>query len=32
MSFPVHRMRRLRQNEQLRAMVRENSLSISDFI
>ena len=32
MSFPVHRMRRLRQNEQLRAMVRENSLSVGDFI
>ncbi|MDR2728266.1 MAG: porphobilinogen synthase, partial [Chitinispirillales bacterium] len=32
MSFPVHRMRRLRQNEQLRSMVRENSLSVSDFI
>jgi len=32
MSFPVHRMRRLRANPQLRALVRENALSVDDFI
>ncbi|HEX3018646.1 MAG TPA: porphobilinogen synthase [Chitinispirillaceae bacterium] len=32
MSFPVHRMRRLRKNEQIRRMVRENSLSASNLI
>jgi len=32
MSFPVHRLRRLRKSENLRRMVRENSLSINDLI
>lgn len=32
MSFPVHRMRRLRQNETIRAMVRETVLMPDDFI
>jgi porphobilinogen synthase len=30
--FPVHRLRRLRQNDKFRNLVRENSLSISDLI
>ncbi len=30
--FPVHRPRRLRRNEVIRRMVRETSLSVSDFI
>jgi porphobilinogen synthase len=30
--FPVHRPRRLRKNETIRRMVRETSLSVSDFI
>ncbi len=30
--FPVHRPRRLRRNETIRRMVRETSLSVSDFI
>ncbi|SHG89551.1 porphobilinogen synthase [Thermosyntropha lipolytica DSM 11003] len=32
MSFPVHRMRRLRQNEIIRSMVRETVLLPEDFI
>lgn len=32
MSFPVHRMRRLRKNEHIRKMVRESTLSVDDFI
>jgi len=32
MAFPRQRMRRLRQNEPLRRMVRETSLSVSDLI
>ena len=32
MAFPRHRMRRLRQNEPLRRMVRETRLSSSDLI
>jgi len=32
MSFPITRMRRLRQNETLRGMVRENRLSREDLI
>ena len=32
MGFPVVRMRRLRQNENLRRLVRETSLSIDDLI
>ncbi|HEU5457546.1 MAG TPA: porphobilinogen synthase [Terracidiphilus sp.] len=32
MTFPVQRMRRLRQSEPLRALVRETSLSSDDFI
>jgi len=32
MSFPIHRLRRLRQNDNLRRMVRENSLSVNDLI
>ena len=32
MAFPRQRMRRLRQNESLRRMVRETSLSVSDLI
>jgi porphobilinogen synthase len=32
MSFPLHRYRRLRASEQLRALVRETTLSPSDFI
>lgn len=32
MGFPVHRMRRLRKNENLRRMVRETSLSVNDLI
>lgn len=32
MAFPRHRMRRLRQNEPLRRLVRETTLSTSDFI
>lgn len=32
MGFPIHRMRRLRLNENLRRMVRETSLSVNDFI
>lgn len=30
--FPVHRPRRLRKNEVIRRMVRETTLSVSDFI
>ncbi len=30
--FPVHRPRRLRKNDVIRRMVRETSLSVSDFI
>src|SRR5262245_40827166 len=32
MAFPIQRLRRLRQQEGLRRMVRETSLSPSDFI
>jgi porphobilinogen synthase len=32
MAFPIHRMRRLRQNETLRRMVRETKLSPEDLI
>ncbi len=32
MPFPIHRLRRLRQNDALRRMVRETSLSPSDLI
>lgn len=32
MTFPRHRMRRLRQHESLRRMVRETALSSADFI
>jgi porphobilinogen synthase len=32
MGFPVQRLRRLRQNEKFRRLVRENSLSTSDLI
>lgn len=32
MSFPLHRLRRLRQSEPLRRMVRETRLSPADFI
>ena len=32
MSFPLHRYRRLRRSESLRAIVRETSLAPSDFI
>lgn len=32
MSFPSHRPRRLRRNENLRRMVRETHLSVNDFI
>ena len=32
MGFPVHRLRRLRKNENLRRMVRETTLSVDDLI
>ncbi|HBH81471.1 MAG TPA: porphobilinogen synthase, partial [Nitrospira sp.] len=32
MGFPIHRLRRLRQQEPLRRMVRETHLSPADFI
>lgn len=32
MSFPTHRPRRLRRNENLRRLVRETHLSVNDFI
>src|ERR1051326_8428498 len=32
MSFPIHRMRRLRASEPLRALVRETALAPDDFI
>ena len=32
MPFPTHRLRRLRQNENLRRLVRETHLSVNDFI
>jgi len=32
MAFPIHRMHRLRQNEQLRHLVRRNLLSLDDFV
>ena len=32
MAFPIHRPRRLRRSEALRRMVRETTLSPSDFI
>lgn len=32
MAFPIHRMRRMRSNENTRRLVRETSLSVSDLI
>ena len=32
MAFPIQRLRRLRQHESLRRMVRETALSPADFI
>jgi porphobilinogen synthase len=32
MGFPIHRLRRLRQNEQMRNLVAETRLSVNDFI
>ncbi len=32
MAFPIHRLRRLRQHESLRRMVRETALSPADFV
>ena len=32
MGFPARRLRRLRQNEAIRGLVRENNLSVSNFI
>ncbi|WP_457640039.1 porphobilinogen synthase [Persephonella sp.] len=32
MAFPVHRPRRLRKNENIRRLVRENSISVDDLI
>lgn len=32
MAFPINRMRRMRQNETIRRMVRETSLSVDDLI
>ena len=32
MAFPAQRLRRLRQNEAIRGLVRENKLSASNFI
>ncbi|MFP4163575.1 MAG: porphobilinogen synthase [Chitinispirillaceae bacterium] len=32
MGFPVHRLRRLRRNEQIRSLVREHSLKVTDLI
>lgn len=32
MSFPIQRMRRLRRNETIRSMVRENRVSVEDLI
>ncbi|MDP4209873.1 MAG: porphobilinogen synthase [Bacteroidota bacterium] len=32
MSFPITRLRRLRSTEALRSMIRETSLSVSDFV
>jgi len=32
MPFPIHRLRRLRQNEQLRAMVRQAHLDLSNLV
>ena len=32
MGFPVHRLRRLRQNNNFRELVRETNLSVKDFI
>jgi len=32
MPFPIHRLRRLRRNEQLRAMVRQTTLDLKDLI
>ncbi|MEA4926490.1 MAG: porphobilinogen synthase [Syntrophomonadaceae bacterium] len=32
MAFPINRMRRLRNNETLRSMVRETNLTVKDFI
>lgn len=32
MSFPTHRLRRLRKNENIRRMVREHSISVNDLI
>ncbi len=32
MPFPIHRMRRLRRNEQLRALVRQTHLELNDLV
>ena len=32
MGFPVRRLRRLRQNDRFRTLVRETGLSVDDFI
>ncbi len=32
MAFPIHRLRRLRKNENIRRLVRENSISVDDLI
>lgn len=32
MGFPIHRMRRLRRNQQVRRMVRENTVNVADLI
>ena len=32
MAFPQHRLRRLRQNETFRTLVRETSVSVNDFV
>ncbi len=32
MSYPIHRMRRLRKNEHMRNMVRETRVTVDDFI
>ena len=32
MGFPIYRPRRLRATENLRSMIRENSLSVKDLI
>ncbi|HHG74145.1 MAG TPA: porphobilinogen synthase, partial [Persephonella sp.] len=32
MAYPVHRLRRLRKNENIRRLVRENYISVDDLI